>query len=309
MELKVDPEFEQMIPRLTDEEYEQLEENIVEAGVMYSPIITWQNTIIDGHNRYRILKDHPEISYETHEMDFSNRYEALAWICKNQLGRRNLTPERKRYLIGRQYEAEKKSYGSTERFQSKKGKNLPSGTKYHLGDFAKTGKRIAKETGMSDKYVRNAAKYARGVDAAEEVLPGIKEELLSGSIKPSQASVEEIAIIPIEERTEKAEQLRNPQNAKYKKTSSASGSETANEAKEPEDPKDYGIYLASDESILYEMRDALDDLVFRWDKVAETYPHILDKKQVREDIRPLVKQGISYFETYLENYERQRGIK
>lgn len=303
MELKIDPEFEQMIPRLTDEEYEQLEKNIIEAGELYSPIITWQGIIVDGHNRYRILKEHPEISYETHEMDFSDRYEALAWICKNQLGRRNLTPERKRYLVGLQYEAEKKSYGSVDRFQSKQVQNPPCGTAYHMGDCERTGERIAKELGTSESYVRKAARYAKGVDAAEGVLPGIKEELLTGSIKPKYEDVAAIADLPMEQREEQARHLREP----IKRNPSKNDYEE--KTSEEEDPKDYGIYLASDESILYEMRDALDDLVFRWDKVAETYPHILDKKQVREDIRPLVKQGISYFETYLENYERQRGIK
>ena len=40
---------------------------------------------------------------------FANREEALAWICKNQLGRRNLSPKQKRYLLGKQYESEKKA--------------------------------------------------------------------------------------------------------------------------------------------------------------------------------------------------------
>ena len=35
-----------------------------------------------------------------------------AWICKNQLGRRNFTPEQKYYLMGKQYEAEKAAHGS-----------------------------------------------------------------------------------------------------------------------------------------------------------------------------------------------------
>ena len=42
---------------------------------------------------------------------FESREEVLAWICKNQLGRRNLTPEQKLFLIGKQYEAEKSSHG------------------------------------------------------------------------------------------------------------------------------------------------------------------------------------------------------
>ena len=51
----------------------------------------------------------PEIYFSTMPLPFESREEVLAWICKNQLGRRNLTPEQKRYLLGKQYEAEKKA--------------------------------------------------------------------------------------------------------------------------------------------------------------------------------------------------------
>ncbi len=46
---------------------------------------------------------HPEkhgfIKFEVEEIQLANKYEALAWICKNQLGRRNLSPERKKFLL------------------------------------------------------------------------------------------------------------------------------------------------------------------------------------------------------------------
>ena len=39
------------------------------------------------------------IKFEVEEIQLANKYEALAWICKNQLGRRNLSPERKKFLL------------------------------------------------------------------------------------------------------------------------------------------------------------------------------------------------------------------
>ena len=106
--LKIDPEFQNQIPPLTDDEYKQLEENILKEGKLLSPLIVWGNTLVDGHNRYAILQKHPEIYFSTMPLRFENREEAIAWICRNQLGRRNLSPEQKRYLLGKQYEAEKK---------------------------------------------------------------------------------------------------------------------------------------------------------------------------------------------------------
>ena len=49
----------------------------------------------DEHNRYAILQKHPEIYFSTMPLRFENREEAIAWICRNQLGRRNLSPEQK----------------------------------------------------------------------------------------------------------------------------------------------------------------------------------------------------------------------
>ena len=105
--LRIDPEFESKIPPLTEEEYQLLEENILQDGVVLNPLIVWNGCIVDGHNRFRIIQAHPEIKYTVFEKEFPDRYAAIAWICCNQLGRRNLTPQQKKYLIGQRYEAEK----------------------------------------------------------------------------------------------------------------------------------------------------------------------------------------------------------
>ena len=98
-QLKIDPEFQSKIPPLQFEEEQQLEQNIIAEGRLLNPIITWNGYILDGHTRYRILKKHGFIKFEVEEIQPANKYEALAWICKNQLGRRNLSPERKKFLL------------------------------------------------------------------------------------------------------------------------------------------------------------------------------------------------------------------
>ena len=47
--LKIDPEFQSQIPPLTDDEFKQLEENILKEGKLLSPLIVWNNTLVDGH--------------------------------------------------------------------------------------------------------------------------------------------------------------------------------------------------------------------------------------------------------------------
>ena len=121
--LKIDPEFQGKIPPLNFEEEQQLEQNILHEGRLLNPIIIWNGFILDGHTRYRILRKHPFIAFQIQEIELDNRYAALSWICQNQLGRRNLDPERKKFLMGKLYESEKLARGgSKERAHDENGR-------------------------------------------------------------------------------------------------------------------------------------------------------------------------------------------
>lgn len=215
--LQIDPEFESKIPPLTDDEYRQLEDNIVSEGVVLMPLIVWNGTIVDGHNRYKIAQAHPGIIFDTLEKEFDNRYEALAWICKNQLGRRNLSPTQKRLLIGDQYEAEKKAHGASDGFRGDQHSELVSDQCGHLPKPVKTRKRIAEETGTSEGYVERAGEYSKGITAAEEVSPGFRQEVLSGKITPTQKEMQTIARASPDERKSLMEQIFHPQTEKADK--------------------------------------------------------------------------------------------
>jgi N6-adenosine-specific RNA methylase IME4 len=86
--MKILQELESLIPPLSNEEFKQLERNILEEGIR-EPLITWNNILIDGHNRYRIAQEH-DINYETLEKEFENLNDVKIWMVNNQLGRRNL---------------------------------------------------------------------------------------------------------------------------------------------------------------------------------------------------------------------------
>ena len=206
--LLIDPEFRDKIPPLTEDEFSQLEENILSDGAVFSPLIVWDNTILDGHNRYEIIQKHPELVYPVHKMTFANRYEALSWICKNQLGRRNLTPQQKKYLIGQRYEAEKKAHGANDGFRGNQHSGVVSDQNGHLPDAKKTRRQIAEDTHTSEGYVQRANYYAKGVDAAEEALPGIKQEILTGAIKPTETAVAAVARAEPGERPKLAAALK-----------------------------------------------------------------------------------------------------
>ena len=48
-EFIIDSEFQSQIPALADEEFQQLEENILSEGEVLSPLIVWGNILVDGH--------------------------------------------------------------------------------------------------------------------------------------------------------------------------------------------------------------------------------------------------------------------
>jgi hypothetical protein len=84
----IDEEFAQLIPPLTDDEFKGLEASIVAEGCRDS-LIVWGDVLIDGHNRYKICSSH-DIPFNTVQMNFVSRDEALLWVMRNQLSKRNL---------------------------------------------------------------------------------------------------------------------------------------------------------------------------------------------------------------------------
>ena len=149
------------------------------------PIAVWGDIIVDGHNRYHIAREYGDIPFSTTQLDFANRYEAIAWICKNQLGRRNLSDEQKAYLLGKRYSAEKQ----IEKQRDENGRFAPSGQNDHPEEKLKTSERIAKEIGKSEKHVRRAEQYAQALDLADSVCPGIKKDILSGFLNTTNKDV------------------------------------------------------------------------------------------------------------------------
>lgn len=327
--LKIDPEFQGKIPPLTFEELEQLEKNIVNDGKVINPIIVWNGLIVDGHNRYAILQKHPDIPYTVHEKEFADRYEAIIWICKNQLGRRNLTPEQKKYLVGKQYEAEKAL------IPNEKGANqytsLVGGQNDHQPKNEKTRARIARETNTTDSFVRRAEVFAKGIDAAEEAVPGTRQKVLSGEVKPTAAEIASVARAPPEERPALVEKIctpKKPKKSTNKTTSKAKKEKAENAAAddvaEPtcksetapagtDDPPkptktltelqtiralsnkmESVEQIADAEGMLSEVKSAADMMIYRLDVCFEHYPDFLKNPNIRQRVVELLQKAKEY---------------
>lgn len=298
--LKIDPEFEAMCPPLTKDEYQQLEENIMDEGLVITPLIVWDDTIIDGHNRYKICQQHPDIEYQLHEKQFGNRYEVISWICKNQLGRRNLTPQQKKYLIGQRYEAEKLAHGGDRKSSDTKSSDQIG----HLIEDKSTRAHIASETHTSEGYVQRANHYARGVDAAEEVLPGIKQEILSGTIRPKEPDVAAIARAAPEERRQKVEALRITPDKSNRKVSASIASGRPATAKRQELQEIRNIYIdmfpddtpapTSEDSILETLHGAVVDMIRVCDTLFSDFPRLLLDNAYKAKVIAIMQEPKNY---------------
>lgn len=86
--MRIDNEFKNLIPALTDEEYKGLEQSILSEGCR-DALVLWGDILIDGHNRYEICTKHG-IEFETVQRGFTSRDDVKLWMMKNQLSRRNL---------------------------------------------------------------------------------------------------------------------------------------------------------------------------------------------------------------------------
>ena len=216
--LKIDPEFQSQIPPLTDDEFKQLEENILKEGKLLSPLIVWNNILVDGHNRYAILQKHPEIYFSTMPLPFESREEVLAWICKNQLGRHNLTPEQKKFLIGKQYSVEHRKPGGNGNNQHTAAakKTAPEelcqiDTIPPTSAEASIRKQIAERNNVSESYVARSEKFMRGVEIMEQMVPGMQEKILSGQTKVSKADMHRLARTAYHDRAQTLQDILHPE--------------------------------------------------------------------------------------------------
>lgn len=182
--LKINPEFRDLIPKLSPEEFEQLEQNILVDGCR-DALIVWNGQIVDGHNRYEICRKH-DIPYRTEEKQFTDQNEAVNWIIDNQMGRRNISEEQKSYLRGLRYRNEKRSDGGYEFVAD--GKSVG-----HSDPPIRTSERVAAQFGVSEKTVRRDESFANSLDTIGEYAPSIKAQVLQGHSDLSKADVTAIA--------------------------------------------------------------------------------------------------------------------
>ncbi len=164
--MKIDKELQKLIPPLAEDELKQLEINLKKEGWRNNErIITWNDIIVDGHNRYTICNKN-KIKFKVEKKKFKDKNEVILWMIDNQLGRRNI-PDYARVELNLRKE-----------HIISKGKGFRSDLTLNKVKLD-TNKQIAKESNVGHDTV-SKVKFIR--DNANEK---IKKELRSGNRKLS----------------------------------------------------------------------------------------------------------------------------
>ena len=154
-DLIIDKEFEELLPVLTPEEFNRLEKSVVKNG-MLDPIKVWEEPctgkyiIIDGHNRYKILKKNNLVCpnwniYTITETTLKTRDDVKRWMLEQQLGRRNLSEAEKYEIVQKFKSVFEQKAKKNQSLGGKRSTNLPK---------VDTRKEMAKATGVSEGTYR-----------------------------------------------------------------------------------------------------------------------------------------------------------
>ena len=200
--LKIEPKFKNLIRPLSSHEYQQLEFNIKREGCR-EPIIAWKDTIIDGHNRYEICT-RLGIPFQVMDIQFDSDEDAIAWICSNQLGRRNISEETRKYLIGKRYEAEKiigyrrNASGWNQYTTSDDSpvtdKYRPMGMRVHESSQSRrTAERLGDEYHLSHSTVEKYGAFSKAIDTIAQKEPSLVPMILTGRYRISHDNLVDLS--------------------------------------------------------------------------------------------------------------------
>lgn len=190
-ELRIDPDFHQLIPPPSADERRALARKLLDEGFQarYGKIVVWGDTIVDGHNRYEICNGQNEdglvITYETEQIEFAGRADAMQWIILNQASKRNLDPVSKaelaEKLIPIEAEAAKERQRASggdrksEEYQESVSPNLEQ--PIDNGEAGKAVEKAAKKVGAKKNTIYRVRRIKKA--NREDLLEQVKAETLS----------------------------------------------------------------------------------------------------------------------------------
>lgn len=176
--LEIKEEFKKLIPPLTSEEFNQLEQNCLAEGIREA-ILTWNGFIIDGHNRYEIATKW-NLDYQTKSKHFKDELDAKIWMVNNQFGRRNLQDFVKGELMKALEELEKQK--GQEVYKETVGRPKKESLSIIDNDLKHNTQKI-----VAEKLGWSTGKKAQFDVVVKKAPEEVKEKLRTGEVSINQA--------------------------------------------------------------------------------------------------------------------------
>lgn len=198
--LKVNPDFQRLIPLQSRGEYLALSASI-EAEGCRDPLLVWKghHIILDGHTRRDLCIEHKK-KVKVREVELPDEKAATDFILQLQRQRRNLTREAMSYFRGVEYNAVKQRHGGSRRGRKPKGQSDP---------LKSTASLLAEKYGVSEKTIKRDGVFAQVIDkiVADHGDPDVKRKLLGADVKLTQGLARLLFKMPSEERRAAVEKL------------------------------------------------------------------------------------------------------
>ena len=171
--LNTKAKFERLSIPLPENGEEQLLQDLICSGCV-EPITVWNDTILDGHKRYRICRAEG-IGFETRELQFASEEEAIIWICGQRIRYLNQNSLQYRYLVGKWVLCELK--------------RKKAGT----GMLEKITETVAEEIGIHPTSARRYRVFAQAMDKLIDKEPQLFHAVMAGEITTGYQRIVEMA--------------------------------------------------------------------------------------------------------------------
>ena len=168
----------------------------------------WNTTLLVDYDYYDYCH-RCNIPFGLIDVPVRSEAEAIIWVCKNQLERKNLPEERRKYLIGKLSLAERthnqQCLHEVGYSAGQQGLSLVKLAHYNTLKTVVRG-RIGKEYHFSYMTVRKYETYALALDTLRESYPDFVQEHLAGRLRLSIERVESLSLMPEDRRLRACQQ-------------------------------------------------------------------------------------------------------
>ena len=159
----------------------------IKKGDAVPPVLYWKGRILTGYEQNEIALKYHRYYITSREMFFPRKSDAVAWLCHEQLKRNDLVWPAKAWLIYRLHEALRDIAGreaAKEDFQYKQFSPSSQSNAESLEtdrENVSVLRKLGNEFNYNKETIRRYVRFGRQLDKLEEMVPGARIKILTGS--------------------------------------------------------------------------------------------------------------------------------